>query len=200
MIDPDHARFLVSRLTPPELTRLRHLDVEALAAEREYFLADLKENADIAPDQRWFLDGWKAQVAAIDRELMRRRCKPGQQTGGVTQAHIDNIKATVSLEQELLDIGVPLRKNGRGKVGLCPLHTEKTPSFHLYPDGHFYCYGCTAHGDIITFTQLYYNMEFIPAVRYLALRAGVNIPRARRNPHTQSRDIMQATPLPPGLV
>ncbi len=40
-----------------------------------------------------------------------------------------------------------LRRSGRTFVGLCPIHTEKNPSFHVYPDGHFHCYGCGAHGD-----------------------------------------------------
>ncbi|HAZ61995.1 MAG TPA: DNA primase, partial [Armatimonadetes bacterium] len=49
---------------------------------------------------------------------------------------------------------VSLRRRGRNLVGLCPFHSEKTPSFNLYPEtGSFYCFGCGAGGDVITFVR-----------------------------------------------
>jgi DNA primase len=71
---------------------------------------------------------------------------------------------------------VSLRKRGNDLVGLCPFHTEKTPSFHVHPDkGFFKCFGCGAGGDVITFLSKLENLSFPDAVRVLAKRAGVEL-------------------------
>jgi len=71
---------------------------------------------------------------------------------------------------------VPLRKRGNDLVGLCPFHSEKTPSFHVHPDrGFFKCFGCGAGGDVITFVQKLENAGFGDAVRMLAAKAGVEL-------------------------
>jgi DNA primase catalytic core len=80
---------------------------------------------------------------------------------------------------------VPLRKRGNDLVGLCPFHSEKTPSFHVHPDrGFFKCFGCGVGGDVITFVQKLENVAFGDAVRMLAAKAGVELepenPRAAR--------------------
>jgi DNA primase len=80
---------------------------------------------------------------------------------------------------------VPLRKRGNDLVGLCPFHSEKTPSFHVHPDrGFFKCFGCGVGGDVITFVQKLENVAFSDAVRMLAAKAGVELepenPRAAR--------------------
>ena len=72
---------------------------------------------------------------------------------------------------------VRLRRSGRGYVGLCPFHTEKTPSFTVYPDSaSFYCYGCHKGGDAITFVRDIENLDYVAAVRTLAERAGMTMP------------------------
>ncbi len=71
---------------------------------------------------------------------------------------------------------VPLKKRGNDLVGLCPFHSEKTPSFHVHPDrGFFKCFGCGAGGDVITFTQRLEQASFGDAVRTLAAKAGVEL-------------------------
>ncbi len=71
---------------------------------------------------------------------------------------------------------VPLRKRGNDLVGLCPFHSEKTPSFHVHPDkGFFKCFGCGAGGDIIAFLSKLDNLTFPDAIRVLAQRAGVEL-------------------------
>ena len=71
---------------------------------------------------------------------------------------------------------VSLRKRGNDLVGLCPFHSEKTPSFHVHPDkGFFKCFGCGAGGDVITFVSKLENLAFPDAVRMLAQRAGVEL-------------------------
>lgn len=72
---------------------------------------------------------------------------------------------------------VDLRRRGRVLTGLCPFHNEKTPSFTVYPDTQsFYCFGCGAGGEIITFTRKFFNLDFVEAVKQLADRAGMTLP------------------------
>lgn len=72
---------------------------------------------------------------------------------------------------------VNLRRRGKNLVGLCPFHNEKTPSFTVYPEnGSFYCFGCGAGGDVITFISLIENLDYMEAVRLLADRGGITIP------------------------
>lgn len=72
---------------------------------------------------------------------------------------------------------VNLKRRGKNMVGLCPFHNEKTPSFNIYPDnGSFYCFGCGTGGDVITFVMKIENLDYMEAVRFLAQRAGLDIP------------------------
>ncbi|MBV9737996.1 MAG: DNA primase, partial [Candidatus Eremiobacteraeota bacterium] len=71
---------------------------------------------------------------------------------------------------------VSLRKAGRDLVGLCPFHSERTPSFHVHPqEGYFKCFGCGAYGDAIAFVQRVENLTFPDAARVLATRAGIEL-------------------------
>lgn len=72
---------------------------------------------------------------------------------------------------------VQLRHRGRTHTGLCPFHTEKTPSFVVYPETQsFYCFGCGAGGDVITFIKKINNLDYVEAVKMLAGRAGMPMP------------------------
>ena len=72
---------------------------------------------------------------------------------------------------------VQLRHRGRTHTGLCPFHNEKTPSFVVYPETQsFYCFGCGAGGDVITFIKKITNVDYIEAVKFLAGRAGMALP------------------------
>ncbi|MDD2418581.1 MAG: DNA primase [Oscillospiraceae bacterium] len=72
---------------------------------------------------------------------------------------------------------VRTKQRGRTSVGLCPFHGEKTPSFNLYPETNsFYCFGCGAGGDVITFVKRIENLSYIDAVRFLSDRAGIKMP------------------------
>lgn len=72
---------------------------------------------------------------------------------------------------------VQLKRRGSNLVGLCPFHNEKTPSFTVYPEnGSYYCFGCGAGGDVITFVRQTENLDYIEAVRVLAQRSGMTVP------------------------
>ena len=78
---------------------------------------------------------------------------------------------------ELIGSYVQLKRKGRLYGGLCPFHSEKTPSFYVYPDTQsFYCFGCGAGGDAITFTKKINSIDYPEAVKLLAARAGMPEP------------------------
>lgn len=81
---------------------------------------------------------------------------------------------------------VAMKRRGRNLVGLCPFHGEKTASFNLYPEtASFYCFGCGAGGDVITFIKRIENLDYMDAVRFLADRSGMKMPENR---HENDRD------------
>ena len=83
---------------------------------------------------------------------------------------------------------VQLKRRGRNAVGLCPFHAEKTPSFTVDVDkGLFYCFGCGAGGNVITFIQKIENLDFVEAVRFLANRAGMQMPEDQGDPNVGAR-------------
>ncbi len=86
---------------------------------------------------------------------------------------------------------VALRRSGQRWVGLCPFHAEKTPSFSVNAqEGRYYCFGCHAAGDQITWVRETLHVEFADAVRQLADRAGIELhedPAASRQRHERQR-------------
>lgn len=78
---------------------------------------------------------------------------------------------------EVISSYVNLKKAGRNMVGLCPFHGEKTPSFTVYNSTEsFYCFGCGAGGDVITFIRRIENLDYIEAVKFLAQKSGMQMP------------------------
>jgi DNA primase len=69
-----------------------------------------------------------------------------------------------------------LKRVGRSHTGLCPFHSEKTPSFSVNGEkGFFYCFGCQAKGDVITFVREIEHLDFVGAVEWLAGRTGITL-------------------------
>lgn len=77
---------------------------------------------------------------------------------------------------ELVSKYLPLQLKGGRYWGVCPFHHEKTPSFTVNEDGFYYCFGCHKTGDAITFVQEIEGLSFPEAVKYLADRAGMEVP------------------------
>lgn len=78
---------------------------------------------------------------------------------------------------DLISSYVSLKKRGNTYVGLCPFHNEKTPSFTVYENTQsFYCFGCGAGGDSVSFMRKIENLDYIDAVKVLAQRAGMQMP------------------------
>src|SRR5579875_339360 len=95
-----------------------------------------------------------------------------------------------------------LRRVGTQWTGLCPFHTEKSPSFSLNPElGVYYCFGCGARGDVITFVRELEHLSFVEAVERLATRAGVTLryddEATGRGPGTTTASSRRPTRRPP---
>jgi len=75
--------------------------------------------------------------------------------------------------------GVDLRRSGSRYVGLCPFHADKQPSFCVFPDGHFRCFGCGEHGDVIDFVQRFHGCDFKEALSILGIRPEGLTPKKR---------------------
>lgn len=87
---------------------------------------------------------------------------------------IKNESDIVSIVSEF----VSLKKSGKDYKGLCPFHQEKTPSFFVVPSRDFYhCFGCGKGGNVVNFIMDHERMEYPEALRYLAEKAGIEIPR-----------------------
>jgi len=95
------------------------------------------------------------------------------------QQVLETIKDRIDIVN-LVSERVSLKRRGRNFVGLCPFHAEKTPSFTVSPEKQmFYCFGCGAGGDAITFWMKIENLDFRDAVKDLADRLGIELPRER---------------------
>ena len=91
---------------------------------------------------------------------------------------IDDLKTQADIVQVVQDT-VPLKKAGSSYKGLCPFHSEKTPSFHVNGEkGFFHCFGCGTGGDVIKFVELQETLSFPEAVRHLADRFGIGVPES----------------------
>src|SRR5712692_10305148 len=99
---------------------------------------------------------------------------------GFSLALLDEIRSRLDIV-ELVGQFVNLKHAGQHWKGLCPFHTEKTPSFTVNPKrGIFHCFGCGAGGDAFGFLMRHDRLGFPEAVRAAAERAGVAIPTERQ--------------------
>jgi DNA primase len=106
--------------------------------------------------------------------------------------HLEEIRSRLGIE-ELVSSYVQLKKAGRNLKGLCPFHSEKSPSFIVSPDkGIAWCFGCQKGGDIFKFTQLVENIDFGEAVKMLAERAHVELPRSMPKEHNKRLRLIEA--------
>ena len=88
---------------------------------------------------------------------------------------------------------VRIQKKGSNYFGLCPFHNEKSPSFSVSQSKQiFYCFGCGAGGNVITFLMEYENATFQEAVKILADRAGINLPEMEYNEEARQKESRRA--------
>ena len=101
---------------------------------------------------------------------------------------LDELRARISVS-EVIAPKVRLTRRGRESLGLCPFHNEKTPSFTANDEkGFYHCFGCGAHGDIISFTMETEGLNFPEAVEKLAGMAGLPVPRQSPEERERAKD------------
>jgi DNA primase len=94
---------------------------------------------------------------------------------GIAVEDVERVRAQTDIVAVVSE-HVGLRKQGARWVGLCPFHAEKSPSFSVNAElGFFYCFGCHAKGDVITFVREVQHLDFVGAVESLAGRAGITL-------------------------
>lgn len=94
----------------------------------------------------------------------------------INERFIQELQDKIDIEQ-VISSHISLKRRGKNLVGLCPFHNEKTPSFTVYPESRsFYCFGCGAGGDVISFVRRMDNLDYVEAVKAVAQMAGMSMP------------------------
>ena len=121
----------------------------------------------------------------------------------------DEIIEEVRSRNDIVDVistYVKLQKKGSSYFGLCPFHNEKSPSFSVSRQKQmYYCFGCGAGGNVFTFLMEYENYTFVEALKYLADRAGVELPeeeysREQKNVRIPERYFWRSTKLQHSII
>lgn len=109
----------------------------------------------------------------------------------------DEIVEEVRSRNDIVDVisgYVKLQKKGNSYFGLCPFHNEKSPSFSVSREKQmYYCFGCGAGGNVFTFIMEYENYSFLEALKFLAARAGVELPEEEYSKEAKERADLRST-------
>lgn len=109
----------------------------------------------------------------------------------------EDIVEEVRMKNDIVEVisgYVKLQKKGSSYFGLCPFHNEKSPSFSVAPGKQmYYCFGCGAGGNVITFVMEYENYSFSEALQMLADRAGVSLPKQEYSKEAREQADLKAT-------
>lgn len=105
----------------------------------------------------------------------------------IPEDKVSEIKNTADIVEVVSEV-VLLKKTGKNYVGLCPFHSEKTPSFTVSPEKQiFYCFGCAAGGNVFSFLMKHDGISFPDAAKMLAVRYGIDIPTGTLSPEQKRR-------------
>jgi hypothetical protein len=125
---------------------------------------------------QWFWREWVKvnegqELLKIDEHIARLRRLLAVARGWGSKGRITEEKIQQALHTPIENIAnqyLKLYKSGKALVGLCPFHSERHPSFYIYPaTNSCWCYGCNQGGDVINFVRLLYGYSFVEAVKYL---------------------------------
>ena len=111
------------------------------------------------------------------------------------RAFIDDLLSKIDII-EVIGNAIQLKKHGNGYKGLCPFHSENTPSFNVSNTKQFYhCFGCGASGDVIKFLREHDGLTFIEAIEKLAYMANVEMPKGNTNKRDSSKNLLDTNQL-----
>ena len=105
----------------------------------------------------------------------------------MTDAELDQLRNDGALLRAVISQSVKLQRSGSRWRGLCPFHAEDTPSFTVFDDGHFHCFGCDAHGSVIDYVMQSEGIDFREACDRLAAELG-GAPRPKPNGKVRGED------------
>jgi len=112
--------------------------------------------------------------------------------GRIADEIIQEVRDRVDIV-DLIGRHLTLKKSGRNYVGLCPFHSEKTPSFNVNPDRQsYYCFGCQKGGNVFTFLTQVENLTFPEAVRTLARECGIEVPESSEDGRSSTEALYRA--------
>jgi DNA primase len=112
--------------------------------------------------------------------------------GRIPENKIDEVRTAADIV-EIISGYVTLKKRGRNFMGLCPFHNEKTPSFSVSPEKQiFHCFGCGKGGNVFTFLMEHEKFSFIEAIKSLADRYGIILPRYEPREDSRSERLLYA--------
>lgn len=110
-----------------------------------------------------------------------------------TEEQIEQVRAANDVV-DVIGSYVRLKRSGSGYVGLCPFHSEKSPSFSVNPARQMYkCFGCGVGGNVLTFIMEYENYSFPEAMEYLAERAGIVLPKKELSAQQKREENLRMT-------
>ena len=169
-----------NRDTFPEAASIISEKLVELEQQRRECVADIDYNLNLIKSRvsdEMSLSFWREwvkltngkELQKIEGHIQRLKRLQGVSAGvgGSIETSRDRIQSARSVPIENI-LDQKLRKTGRSLLGLCPLHNEKTPSFHVYPASNsFYCFGCNQGGDVITLLRSLHSLSFWEAVTYL---------------------------------
>lgn len=115
-------------------------------------------------------------------------------SGFYGEEQVEQLKAKVDLVDLFASYTV-VKKSGSDHVACCPLHQERSPSLHIYEDGHWHCFGCNETGDCIDLVVKRERLDFRDAVEFLARRVGMTLVPVRggqRGPDRAKREVLLA--------
>jgi len=161
------------KLEKEYLYSLEYQELEALVAGIESDLRQTRNELDNSPSEvaKNTLEVKRIllfqDLDKVMDEMGRRNKMPNRPNEDYfTQETIDRVKR-INLAYYLQSRGLDLKKGGTIYKALCPFHLERTPSFTVFPDNSWKCFGCLESGDIITFVMKSDNKRFFEAVREL---------------------------------
>ena len=103
----------------------------------------------------------------------------------------DDLIEEIRMKNDIVDVisgNLKLQRKGSSYFGLCPFHNVNSPSFSVSPGKQmYYCFGCGAGGNVFTFLMEYENFSFVEAMKYLADRAGVELPEEEYSREAKER-------------
>lgn len=134
-----------------------------------------------------------ARYTFHEADVLCREMEGGEDMPRYSEEQIEEVRQRSDIV-DVIGSYVKLKRSGSGYMGLCPFHNEKSPSFSVNPARQMYkCFGCGVGGNVITFVMEYENYSFPEAMKFLADRAGIELPQKEMTAEQKRQESLRAT-------